>query len=400
MQKREIFVVHQEETLTMSYPHEPWLDGLAPRLQSLAAMLRREARINQAIVEADPLGADGAFLQLPELNERYDTEGIRWALEQAVAKAQNLPGGDLILCHAAIRDLSILGASLVRFGREPADCVSGFSEVLLALSVNVASKIPRDSFIDYTSRNPANERERTFTSLPQERVFIDSLRRGMSSLDSCLADMLTACTFPISHQEFTTYLQVATASFQIMIDSIVQVKREITPEVFTHHIRPFFEPFRVGDRAFSAPSGAEMPILNIDQIIWGADCVDELYTTYFQANIIRLPAVYQEISQTFAGQKSLMTMLKDRLASAIPLSHEERRSIQELHHLLTRIYTFRMPHYKVAEDNVILRQQESGEGQEVKGSSGFGLLETKYVLDQTIKCRQITSQSLSLRTRV
>ena len=382
----------------MSYPHEPLLDGLAPQLQSLAATLRREAAINQAIAEADPLGADGAFLRLPGLNERHDTEGIRRALEQAVAQAQSLPGRNFIHCNAAIRDLSMLGASLVRFGREPADCVSGFSEALQALSADVAAQIPRDSFIDYTSRNPGNERERTFTSLPQERVFIDSLRRGMSSLDTCLANMLTACTFPISRQEFATCLQATTASFQMMIDFIVQVKRGITPEVFTHHIRPYFESFRVGDRAFSAPSGAEMPILNIDQIIWGADCADELYTTYFRANIIRLPAIYQEINQTFAGQKSLMTMLKDRLASAIPLSHGERRSIQELHHLLTRMYTFRMPHYKVAEDNVILRQQERGEGQEVKGSSGFGLLETKYVLDQTIKCRQITSQALSLST--
>ncbi len=379
----------------MSYPHEPFLDSLVPQLQSLAATLRREAAINQAIAEADPLGADGAFLRLPGLNERHDTEGIRRALEQAVAQAQSLPGRNFIHCNAAIRDLSMFGASLVRFGIEPADCVPGFSEVLLALSADVAAQIPRDSFIDYTSRNPGNERERTFTSLPQERVFIDSLRRGMSSLDSCLANMLTACTFPISRQEFATCLHATTASFQMMIDSIVQVKRGITPEVFTHHIRPFFEPFRVGDRAFSAPSGAEMPILNIDQIIWGADCVNELYTTYFQANIIRLPAVYQEISQTFAGQKSLMTMLKDRLASAIPLSHEERCSIQELHHLLTRMYTFRMPHYKVAEENVLLRQQEWDGGQEVKGSSGFGLLETKYVLDQTIKCRQITSQALT-----
>lgn len=382
----------------MSYPHEPFLDGLAPQLQSLAATLRREAAINQAIAEADPLGADGAFQRLPGLNERHETEGIRRALEQAVAQAQSLPGRNFIHCNAAIRDLSMLGASLVRFGIEPADCVPGFSEALLALSADVAAQIPRDSFIDYTSRNPGNERERTFTSLPQERVFIDSLRRGMSSLDSCLANMLTACTFPISRQEFATCLRATTASFQMMIDSIVQVKRGITPEVFTHHIRPYFESFRVGDRAFSAPSGAEMPILNIDQIIWGADCTDELYTTYFRANIIRLPAIYQEINQTFAGQKSLMTMLKDRLASAIPLSHGERRSIQELHHLLTRMYTFRMPHYKVAEDNVILRQQERGEGQEVKGSSGFGLLETKYVLDQTIKCRQITSQALSLST--
>jgi len=379
----------------MSYPHEPLFDDVTPRLQSLAATLRREAAINQAIAEADPLGADGAFLRLPGLNERHDTEGIRRALEQAVAQAQSLPGRNFIHCNAAIRDLSMFGASLVRFGIEPADCVPGFSEALLALSADVAAQIPRDSFIDYTSRNPGNERERTFTSLPQERVFIDSLRRGMSSLDSCLANMLTACTFPISRQEFATCLHATTASFQMMIDSIVQVKRGITPEVFTHHIRPFFEPFRVGDRAFSAPSGAEMPILNIDQIIWGADCVDELYTTYFRANIIRLPAIYQEISQTFAGQKSLMTMLKDRLASAISLSHGERRSIQELHHLLTRMYTFRMPHYKVAEENVLLRQQEWDGGQEVKGSSGFGLLETKYVLDQTIKYRQITSQALT-----
>jgi len=380
----------------MSYSHGLLLEGLASQLESLAATLGREAAINQTIAEADPLGADEIFLQLPELNEWHDTEGIRRALEQTVAKTQSLPGRNFIYCNAAIRDLGILGGSLVRFGIEPADCVPGFSEALLVLAADAAAQFPRDSFIDYTSRNPENERERTFTSLPQERVFIDSLRRGMSSLESCLADMLTACTFPISHQEFTTYLQVATASFQIMIDSIVQVKREITPEVFTHHIRPFFEPFRVADRAFSAPSAAETPLLNIDQIIWGTDCTDELYTTYFRANIIRLPAVYQEISQTFVGQKSLMTMLKDRLASAIPLTHEERCSIQELHHLLTKIYTFRMPHYKVTEENVMLRQRERGEDQEVKGSGGFGLPETKYMLDQTMKCRQITSQALSL----
>jgi len=164
--------------------------------------------------------------------------------------------------------------------------------------------------------------------------------------------------------------------------------------VFTHYIRPFFEPFHVADKAFSAPSGAEMPILNIDQIIWGSDCTEELYTFYFQANIVRLPSVYREISHIFAGQKSLMTRLKERSVSTIPLSNEERRSIQELHHFLTRIYTFRMPHYKVVEDNVILRQQERSGDQEVKGSGGFGLLETKYVLDQTIKCRQITAQML------
>ncbi len=156
----------------MSYPHEPLLDGLAPQLQSLATTLRREAAINQAIAEADPLGADEAFLQFPGLNERHDTEEIRRALEQAVAKAQSLPERNFIHWNAAIRDLSMLGASLVRFAIEPADCVPDFSETLLVLSADVAAQIPRDSFIDYTSRNPDNERERTFTSLPQEKVYV------------------------------------------------------------------------------------------------------------------------------------------------------------------------------------------------------------------------------------
>lgn len=61
--------------------------------------------------------------------------------------------------------------------------------------------------------------------------------------------------------------------------------------------------------------------------------------------------------------------------------------------LLTKMYSFRMAHYKVAEDNVKLRLKETGGG-EVKGSSGFGINEVKYVLDQTMKSRQLLSQIL------
>lgn len=383
----------------MSYPYKLLPDKFSHQLQSLAAKLRKEAVINQAIAEADPLSVDEAFQRLPELNEQHDTEGIRQMLEVAVAQVQDLPEGDFLYGSAAMRDLSMLGASLLRWGREPAESVAGFSEALLTLAAKGGAQIPRDSFIDYTSRNPRDERERRFTSLSQEKVFISSLRQGMVALDACLANLLIACSFSLSHEEFSFYVHEATVSFQVMIDAIVQVKRGITPETFTHGIRPFFEPFCVAGRPFSAPSGAEMPILNIDQIIWGADCTDEIYTTYFQANIIRLPGVYLEISQLVAGRRSLISRLKERLASASALSPEESRSIWELHQLLTKIYTFRMPHYKVAEENVILRQREYGEDEEVKGSSGFGLLETKYVLDQTINCRHITYQMVRMRNR-
>ncbi len=367
--------------------------SLDARLQGLAERLRRERPINQAIAAADPLGADESILTLPKLNQHKKIEGVRNALEQAVAKAQHRSEFDFIHLSAAIRDISMFAGSLVSYGIEPADYIRGFSETLMHLSTSIDAKVPRDSFIDYTSRNPVGIRERRFTKLLEEGIFIDSLRQGVYALDWCFEAVMQAYSQPLSSKKFAEYCHSATDSFQLMIDSIVRVKRDITTEVFTHHIRPFFEPFRVGDTAYSAPSGTETSLLNIDQIIWGADCNDQLYTTYFQANIIRLPAVYQEIGQTFEGQKSLTSKVKERVASGPPLSLEERDSIQELHHLLTKMYSFRMSHYKIAEGSIKLRQQEAQGGKEVKGSSGFGILEAKYMLDHTIRSRQITAHA-------
>jgi len=371
-------------------------DSLDARLHGLAERLRREQPINQAIADADPLGVDESILALPELNEHRNIEGVKDALEQAVDKAQHHSEFDFILSSAAIRDIGMFAGSFVSYDIEPADCVRGFSETLMHLSSNIDAKTPRDSFIDYTCRNPVGIRERRFTRLLEEGIFIDSLRRGMYALDRCLEAVIQAYSQPLSSQKFAEYFHSATNNFQLMIDSIVRVKRDITIEVFTHHIRPFFEPFRVGDTAYSAPSGAETSLLNIDQIIWGADSNDQLYTTYFQANIIRLPAVYQVTSQAFEGRKPLTSKAQERVVSSPPLSLDEQDSIQELHHFLTKMYSFRMSHYKVAEGSIKLRQQETQGDKEVKGSSGFGLLEARYMLDQTIKSLQITDHALHL----
>ncbi|MBV9614798.1 MAG: DUF1864 family protein [Ktedonobacteraceae bacterium] len=354
--------------------------------------LQWEQEINKAIADADPLDVDSSMQLLPFLNEQKRVEAIRDALEQAVMRAQNQDMEVFVYASAAIRDICMLAASLTSYNIEPSDCVPGFSDTLLNLSAAVKSSLPRDSFIDYTSRNPEGRRERHFTSRLEEGIFIDSLRRGMTALDCSLQELMQACHYPLAHSNFADHCYAAAHNFQIMIDAIVQVKRGITTEVFTHYIRPFFEPFKVEDRAYSAPSGAEMSILNIDLIIWGSDCKDEIYAPYVLANIVRLPVVYQEICSLFAGQKSLITRIKELLTSGRDLYADERNSVRALHSLLTKMYSFRMPHYKVAEDNVKLRLKETGGV--VKGSSGFGIDEVKYVLEQTMKSRQLLSQLL------
>lgn len=369
------------------------MGSMTERSFQLLEKLRREQEVNREIAAADPLCMDSSLCILPLLNAQEKVETIREALTEAIAHVCRPGTEDFIQASAAIRDLCMFAASLIRYNIEPADCVPGFSSALIDLAVSIHASLPRDSFIDYTARNPEGARERRFSASLEEGIFIDSLRRGMVSLDATLQELILACQYPLDHQLFAEHCCAATQNFQVMIDAIVQVKRGITTEVFTHAIRPFFEPFKVEGQAYSAPSGAEMSILNIDLIIWGADCTDALYVPYVQANIVRLPTIYQEIYECTVGQKSLMTLVQELISSGRELCHNERNSLQALQALVTKMYSFRMPHYKVAEDNVILRLRETGG--EVKGSSGFGIKEVKYVLDQTIKCRQLLLQILA-----
>jgi monodechloroaminopyrrolnitrin synthase len=377
----------------MIYVKEAMTGSMLDRSNQLLEKLRQERTINKAIADADPLNLDSSLCILPSLNERKEIEVVREFLEEAVVHVENLLCEDFVQASAAIRDICMFAASLVRYNIEPIECVPGFGRTLIDLSAAVKASLPRDSFIDYTTRNPEGARERRFSSSPEEGIFIDSLRRGMASLDACLQEIMQVCHYPLNHKHFAEHCYAAAQNFQVMIDAIVQVKRGITTEIFTHAIRPFFEPFQVEGRAYSAPSGAEMSILNIDLIIWGSDCTDEIYTPYVQANIVRLPTVYQEIYALRAGQKSLMTCIRELLSSGRDLCKDERNSLHALHTLVTKMYSFRMPHYKVAEDNVKLRLKETGAV--VKGSSGFGIDEVKYVLEQTMKSRQLLSQILA-----
>jgi hypothetical protein len=367
----------------------------AQSLHIMAAKLGKERAINQSIAAADPLAADEIIRQLPLLNEQQNILSIIEALQLSINNSLNMRYIDYIQCSAAIRDISILGASLARFKLEPTEHIHNFDTALCHLSRQARTRMPRDSFIDYTSRNPEGVRERSFTNLEEERIFIQSLRQGMEAMDNCLHSLLYTAMHTLSEIPFAEHCAVAADHFQKTIAAIVRVRRGIHPEIFTDFIRPFFEPFCVNHCAYSAPSGAEMPILNIDHILWGTDCQDDLYLAYFYANISRLPPIYQEIAQAFTGQPALLTKVQTRLAEHKPLNAQEQGSIQTLHRLLTLMYSFRMPHYKVALDNVTLRLRERHSCAEVKGSSGFGLAEVKLVLDKTVECRKITTQALA-----
>ena len=108
------------------------MDG---KSSQLLECLRQEQAINQAIADDDPLDVDSSLRMLPILNEQKNVTLIGDVLEQVIIKAQNQSKGNFIHSSAAIRDICMFAASLISYGIEPDERVSGFSQTLMDLSI-------------------------------------------------------------------------------------------------------------------------------------------------------------------------------------------------------------------------------------------------------------------------
>src|SRR5438552_17734228 len=93
----------------------------------LLEKLHWEQDINKAIATADPLNMDSFLCMLPSLNEQKKIEVIREYLAEAITHIQSSLIENFVQASAAIRDLCMFAASLIRYNIEQTDCVPGFS---------------------------------------------------------------------------------------------------------------------------------------------------------------------------------------------------------------------------------------------------------------------------------
>jgi hypothetical protein len=328
----------------------------------------------ESIAKLDPLGFDEQAVALPGVNEACDaatlTE-IMSGLATDAAKALS-EGMDVDNAAASLRDLDFVAGSLVRHGAATVLERDIVQSTLWRMGV-VAGTVPRGTVFTYASCNPDGERRRSFTGTAGEKLFIKAVKEGVDSLDICMDGISRVTTGDSSG------LQVANANMSRMVSSIVTVARGVAPEFFAYQMRPYFDGVRVDGIEYAGAGGAQMQVIAVDRMLWGADCKDEVYADYYADNVRYLTPNQRDAIIAFEDDtsgRSVVTLIK---CGELPAE----AAVSALG-LLRTLKKFRYPHRKVANDIFALRPE---------GSVGSGQY-TPTILDKLIAFNEAAIKAL------
>ncbi|HEU4966432.1 MAG TPA: monodechloroaminopyrrolnitrin synthase PrnB family protein [Candidatus Saccharimonadales bacterium] len=308
----------------------------------------------ETIAALDPLIFDEQARRLPSLNSTNDVRGLTDQYESLLdVSARALKEGiDADNAAASLRDLDFVAGSLVRHGAiEIAE--QDMAQIVLHSLGAVAGTVPRGTVFTYAAANPDGVRRRTFTDTDGEQLFINSVKEGVDALDHCVEALSEVPTGKIGG------IEQAAEHMGRMVTSIVAVKKGITPEFFTYEMRPYFDALTVNGVSYAGAGGAQMQVVAVDRMIWGADCPDATYEDYYADNVRYLTpnqrAAIADFEESTNG-KSIVTLINE--GTLPPEAAVSTRG------LLVTLRKFRYPHRKVANDNFALRTEGSvGSGQ-------------------------------------
>lgn len=306
----------------------------------------------EQVASLDPLKTDQIMEYLPELNSQGDIDAIREATQYATAGTEALAMPSRAEALATIRDLDFLASSLMRHGEQPLDTIPGLEAQLIRMGA-VANTVPRGTVFTYAAANPNGERRRSFTGSHEEEAFIDSVTRSIIALDGAVEGL--GKTSLGNDARLSQALWRSGEAMDEMIDSIVQVRRTVSPEFFTFQMRPYFEPLVINGESLTGAGGAQMQLVAVDRMLWGCEDKSPDYEGFFAENFIYLTPVQQEALSDYVrvnGDKSIVGWLNEN-----PGQYPE--TTDAAIDLLKKIKKFRYPHRRIAQDNFKLRPNDA-----------------------------------------
>ena len=325
----------------------------APETEDMAELARMTER-DLRVADLDPLALDHLFASLvghavPNLDEaeRSFQDAAERALRRRWSREQALAG---------LRDLGMIASILEqRYGMHPCE-TEGVAEALVSLG-ETAQEVPRETFYSHGPRNPAGSRMRVFTALPEERIFNLSVSKGARCLPQTIRNLHRASH--AAESEVAEHLIQATMALESLVSALVRVKRSMPPAVFSAEIAPFFPEREVAGKRYCGPSAAQMGVLIVDQMLFGAEmttCGD--YEAYFTETSPYLPLELRKIAQRQRDRPSLLDLARGNRF----VDHAALVCLRELFQVM---YKFRVPHLRLAEASFASRPEGT------KGSGGY-----------------------------
>lgn len=335
---------------------------------------------HELATERDPLHADAVIGNLPTLTANHDLPGLIALWESLAVHCADCASFDRVDGVAAMRDLGIIASSVRSLGVEPAGQLPRFDQLMLALG-EIAQTVPRDTNFTYLIANPKGERLRRLIQLDEEIIFVETIRYGMDHIDACTKKLYLSNRYELDDPQFEVLLHAAAQDLKQMVEAMVEVKLKISPQFFTTHLRPFFEPFQVGNMTLLAPGGAQMSLILVDQLLWGSDCDAAWYAMYWDENLAYTPVALKTFGKLVHGNMSMTT----RATQYAQRRHEPqvRAAITAIEAIYNRLIAFRVPHLVVAKANFALRKESD------VGSGGYQPTMLEHLIEQTKKSRAV-----------
>lgn len=339
---------------------------------------------DRRVLVIDPFSMDDFFFyDLPDLNHKSDPIKI-WEIAKSCIQRIDISSLNREQSMAAIRDLGMIASSLRRHNF-PLTKTPELELALLNLSKST-KEVPADSVTSYGPRNPEGRRMRVFTSFEEERFFIASFRSGMIDLPLSIRALEINQGLSVFDAQFSENLKIAKLHFDNMVSAIIGVRRQISPSFFTSELRPYFEPKVIGGKKYLAPGGAQMPIILIDQILWGISTNDSL-SKYFFENLSYQPLLLRVRAEN--TRKKQVLVEKVIIAMKNVDASTQKRDIatvaaRTLREMLLTLEKFRNIHLRIAQDNMAIR---------IPGSVGSGGYDTK-ILETLLSSTKVARQRI------
>lgn len=345
------------------------LEYKAESPKSISSLFEEIEKENREVSHSDPI----------KLNDFFRFDFIRLIQERNILALMNkleivtqFDPSNKIEGLSFLRDVGMIMAAIRRLDSSFSPSFE-ISKKLLYVSEKYGEP-PRDSVFSYGPRNGEQNR-RMFLGSEEEKIFIESFELGMKGLDVCLMN-LALCFETNDSKKISELLTKAIEGLGSMIKGIVNVRRTITPEYFTDNMRPFFDPILIGNEKWSAPGGAQMPILIVDTILWATES-DDVYKIYQKENYRYIPESYMQISSILKKNKPLDEYILGLNNTNGNNTENIKNALQILRNFINRLSAFRTPHLRVAEANFSLR------GTNAVGSGGYTPDILKMILQKT-----------------
>lgn len=316
-------------------------DGSKSYLELTSELQRKE---DSVIASLDPLFMDPVFPVIHEANARQDLNKLVQILEESVPDAGVCESLSFYEAAAAMRDLGILLGSIKKLGTEPTEAVGRLGTVLIYLGEKTALP-PRDTLIHYTRWNPADERMRMYTGLPDERELINSVNLSTYPLYLAIDTLNQLLDIPARSDRFAAHCRKVSSLFDDVVKGIVHTRKNVSPEVFTRQLRCFYDPITIYEQEYIGPGAVEMPMFVYDHLLWSADYNNDSYRNFKETYL----AYNQEsIRNIYYGAKySLATRVAESMTRDDIFCEAVLNSAREVYRLIMKLKGFRAPHLKV-----------------------------------------------------